>query len=109
MKINLSPVDGLPSLLISKEGDILTINGEAFDFGPLDEGDELPVEAIASSWFAAPVQRVNGELIVSVLLPLPENYSYAQAFPEPLTYVPDGSITLPQAQPGFEFSQEPIA
>ena len=109
MKINLSPVDGLPSVSLAKQGDTLTINGESFDFIPLGDGDELPPEAISSNWFAAPVQRIDGELIISIFLPLPPNCSQAQAFPEPLVDVPDGQIDLPQAPPEGDLSEESYA
>jgi len=97
MKIYLSPVDGLPSVQLAKQGDTLIINGENFDFGALREGNELPTEAISSDLFYAPVQRIEGELVISIFLPLSAKYSQAQAFPDPLIGVLDGPIELPQA------------
>ena len=46
MKINLSPQVRTDTLVVSKSGDALTINGIVYDFAPLTEGSTLPVEAI---------------------------------------------------------------
>ena len=97
MKIILSPQRRDDTLEVVKSGDILTINGEEFDLSPVGEGDTLPRDAIDSLWFAGPVDRVNGELVLTLLLPNPWNYSQAQAFPLPLDNVPDGPVNLPQA------------
>ncbi|HCI1794214.1 TPA: hypothetical protein NOE57_006458, partial [Pseudomonas aeruginosa] len=46
MIIKLSPFAPLPGsderLSLSRAGDVLTVNGQAFDFTPLPEGGELP-------------------------------------------------------------------
>jgi hypothetical protein len=99
MIINLSPVRSDEELAVVKQGDILIINGEAFDFSPMADGDTLPMDAIASPWFAGPVDRVGSELQFTLLLPLPVNYSPEQAYPAALKDVPDGEIRLPQPLP----------
>lgn len=95
MIIKLSPQRRDDTLILVKSGDILTINGEAFDFTALPEGGTLPAEAIASGWFVENVRRENGELLIHLLLPNPVNYSPAQAFPADLVNVPDGAVLLP--------------
>lgn len=54
MIIKLSPFAPLPGsderLSLSRAGDVLTVNGQAFDFTPLPEGGELPTEAIDRSY-----------------------------------------------------------
>jgi len=82
-------------LAVVKAGDVLTINGENFDLSRVGEGDTLPASAISSHWFAGDVERVNGELILTLLLPNPWNYSPEQAFPVPLDNVPDGPVIFP--------------
>ncbi|MEC6486209.1 hypothetical protein VXS82_22890, partial [Pseudomonas aeruginosa] len=66
MIITLSPYVALPGsdehLMLSRTGDVLTVNGQSFDFTPLPEGGELPAEAIGSEWFAGPVVRREGRL-----------------------------------------------
>jgi hypothetical protein len=109
MKITLSPQRRDDTLELHRSGDTLTVNGEAFDFSKLGEGDRLPAEAIASEWFAGPVTRIDGDLQLIILLPLPANYSPAQAFPEPLVLTGDGPVALPQPLPSPQVAQEPEA
>lgn len=96
MKISLSPQRRDDTLTVTKSGDILTLNGEDFDLSPVGEGDTLPHTAISSIWFAGPVDRTGGELALTLLLPLPWNYSQEQAFPVSLENVPDGPVAFPQ-------------
>ncbi|MBC3375813.1 hypothetical protein HU762_17825 [Pseudomonas sp. SWRI92] len=95
MKIVLSPQRREDTLEVIKTGDILTLNGEEFDLSSIGEGDTLPQSAIDSPWFVGPVDRVDGELVLTLLLPNPWNYSQEQAFPVPLENVPDGPVVLP--------------
>lgn len=106
MIINLSPSRRDDELVVSRAGDVLTVNGEAFDFTQLSEGCNLPAEAISSNWFVGPVTRTSDGLELTLLLPLPVNYSPAQAFPEPLTVTADGPVALPQALPKPEATKE---
>ncbi len=99
MKINLSPRGSLDTLQVVKSGDILTVNGEAFDFSRMADGDTLPASAISSVWFMDKVDRVGDELELTLTLPLPANYSPEQAFPVPLVDVPDGPVQFPQPLP----------
>ena len=101
MHITLSPVRLDETLTASLSGDVLTINGEAFDFGPLPEGATLPADAIESEHFIGPVSRIAGELHLTLRLPHGPNPSQAVAFPEPLTVLEDGPIPLP-------FDPEPV-
>lgn len=99
MIINLSPFRSDDSLTLSKAGDILTINGEEFDFSRMVDGDTLPLGSISSQWFGGPVDRIGTELQLTIRLPLPINYSQAQAFPVPQVILRDGEIHLPQPLP----------
>ncbi|MDR8383962.1 MULTISPECIES: hypothetical protein [Pseudomonas] len=96
MKIILSPQRRDDTLEVIKQGDVLVVNGESFDLSRVGEGDTLPRSAIESIWFAGPVDRINGELTLALLLPLPWNYSQEQAFPVPLENVPDGLVLFPR-------------
>jgi len=96
MIINLSPVrsdEALPTL--SAAGDVLTLNGEVFDFGPLPEGASLPASAVESDWFVGEVERLAGELHITLRLPHGRGPSQAVAFPEPLVVSRGGPIALP--------------
>jgi len=95
MKIILSPRGNTPDIEVIKQGNTLTINGELFDFSQMSEGDTLPRDAILSSWFDGDVNVMDGEIVLTMVLPLPWNYSQEQAFPQPLLNVPDGPVELP--------------
>ncbi|RQB66591.1 hypothetical protein [Pseudomonas aeruginosa] len=100
MIITLSPYLPLPGsderLSLSRAGDVLTVNGQAFDFAPLPEGGELPAEAIGSEWFAGPVLRRAGRLELILRFPLAADASDAARFPEPLLIEADGPVELPR-------------
>lgn len=99
MRIILSPQRRDDTLEVIKAGHVLTVNGQVFDFSPMGDGDTLPNSAISSEWFAGDVDKVAGELIVTLLFPNPWNYSPEQAFPVPLENVPDGPVVFPGALP----------
>ncbi|MGE8150902.1 hypothetical protein ACQKP5_06575 [Pseudomonas vancouverensis] len=96
MNIVLSPQRRDDEYVLVKSGDAISINGEIFDFSQMGEGDSLPASAIQSEWFVDKVERIEGQLNITLLFPNPWNYSPAQAFPEPLLAVPDGPVTLPE-------------
>ena len=96
MLINLSPIRSDRDLEITKTGETLTINGESFDFSQLADGATLPREAINCQWVCGDVERINGELIIPILLPHGPNASDAARFPEPITVTEDGPIALPE-------------
>ena len=107
MHITLSPVRLDETLTATRTGDVLTINGEAFDFGLLPEGATLPAEAIASDWIVGPVSRIDGELHLTLRLPHGSNPSQAVAFPKPLVVMVDGEIDLP-FDPKPEVIENPV-
>lgn len=82
------------SLNISKIGEILTINGVEYDFTQLPDGATLPRDAIDCEWICGDVNRVDGELVIPILLPHGPNPTHEQAFPEPITVIEDGPINL---------------
>src|SRR6056297_3952892 len=95
MKLILSPTRMDEALTMTRTGDVLTLNGEALDFGPLPEGATLPKEAIDSQWIAGDVTREDGVLTVPVILPHGANAPEATRFPEPITLTGDGPVSLP--------------
>lgn len=109
MHITLSPVRLDEALTASRAGDVLTLNGEAFDFGPVPEGATLPAEAIASDWIVGPVSRIDGDLHLTLRLPHGPNPSRAVAFPEPIHVTQDGPIPLPfDPEPEPEVFEDPV-
>lgn len=99
MRIKLSPIRMDEPLEVVKSGDVLVINGERFDFSPMEVGSALPAVAIDSHWFIGPVVRLVDELVLTLLFPIPRNYSPAQAFPVDLINVPDGPVDFPKPLP----------
>lgn len=108
MKIILSPMRRDERLTLSKAGEALTLNGEAFDFTDLPNGATLPRSAISSDWIAGDVTRDEaGELTVPVILPHGANAPEATRFPAPLENVADGLVALPPYETS-EPEEEPI-
>ncbi|WP_299937501.1 hypothetical protein [uncultured Nitratireductor sp.] len=99
MHVTFSPQLRDETLSLSKTGDMLTVNGEAFDLSVVPDGATLPQEAINSDWFVGPVERIDGELHVTLILPHGPNPSQAVAFPQPITVNEDGPIAVPSDEP----------
>lgn len=102
--INFSPVctDRLPTLeSVSIEGYAITINGELFDFSPLEKGYELSLEAIGSELFTdKAVMSTEGVLSVTLLMPYDEaTATDAIRFPVPVTVTAAGPVDIPTNHP----------
>ena len=95
MLINLSPIRSDNSLEIIRTGETLTINGESFDFSQLPNGATLPREAINCEFIVSDVNRINGEIELTILLPHSANASHEARFPEPIIKNDDGQVVLP--------------
>ena len=96
MKINLSPQRRDDTLTVIKQGDVLTINGTAYDFTDLPDGGTLPGDAVDCEYVIGSVNRVNGELELTLLLPHGPNATEAARFPEPIIDPADGEVELPK-------------
>lgn len=95
MIIKLSPVRLDETLEAAIAGDVVNVNGQSFDFTQLPEGATLPAEAINSDYFIGPVERINGELHITLRLPHGPNPPQAVAFPQPIYVTEDGPVQLP--------------
>ena len=104
MIITLSPVRPIGPAeppVVSRAGDVLTINGTAFDFGPLPEGGRLPLGSVDCAWIVSDVTREAGAIRLTLTLPHglipspapPE--AAAVLHPEPLVLTEDGPVALP--------------
>lgn len=94
MKITFTPQGRPEALTLSVTGDVLTINGEAFDFSAVSDGDILPADAISTPFIAQDVTRVAGELQITLILPHGADASEAARFPAPVTAT-NGQIEVP--------------
>ena len=95
MHITLTPQRSDDRLEVSKAGDILTINGQQFDFTSLPDGAIIPAGDVPSPWVFEAVKRIGGVLHLTLILPHGPNPSLPVAFPAPLVNPPDGALTLP--------------
>ena len=96
MKLIFSPQRRDDTLTVSKSGDAITINGTVYDFSPLTDGATLPREAIDCEWICGNVERVNGELVIPILLPHGPDASEQARFPEPMAVTNNGQVVLPE-------------
>ena len=96
MKINLSPQRRDDTLTVIKQGDVLTINGTEYDFTDLPNGGTLPADAVDSEYIIDSVDRVDGDLELTLLLPHGPNATEAARFPEPIIDPADGEVELPK-------------
>ena len=96
MRIDLTPQRHDGALTVSKSGDILTINGEAYDFSSLPDGATIPAGVVPCDWIAGPVNRIDGDLHLTLILPHGPKPTPEQAFPQPIINPADGVIALPQ-------------
>ncbi|MND96451.1 Caudovirales tail fiber assembly protein [compost metagenome] len=97
MIIKLTPQEMHPpqQLAVWKNGEQLNINGLTIDLASLADDSSLPVSAINSPWLAAPIQRVDGQLVLTLYLPNSPESTEAERFPRDLVDVPDGRVALP--------------
>ena len=96
MHITLIPQRRDESLTVSKADDTLTINGIAYDFSVIPDGATIPASAVDCEFITGNIERINGVLQISLILPHGPNPSQAVAFPAPIINPPDGVLELPQ-------------
>ncbi len=95
MQIILSPQRRDDALVVTKAGDILTINGDQFNFSTLPEGATIEAGVVPCDWIVGPVERIDGKIHLTLILPHRPNPSQAVAFPAAISNPPDGPIALP--------------
>ena len=94
MRISFSPQRRDDALTLEHTApDRLRINGELFNFDPLPDGATIP--EVPCERIVGPVESVNGEIHLTLILPHGPNPSEAVAFPEPIHVTQDGPIAIP--------------
>lgn len=106
MIIKLSPQRRDDALTVTKAGEVLTINGETFDFSVIPDGATLPAAAVKSEWIGGDVSRIDGALNLTLLLPHGPNATEAQRFPADIVDPPDGEVDLPKDPPAPEVATD---
>jgi len=95
MQITFSPMRRDDRLSLRRTGDILTINGEDFDFSGIPDGATLPREAVACEWLASDVERIGGVIHLSLVLPHGADAPEEELFPAPCAAISDGAVPVP--------------
>lgn len=95
MKISFDPIRWGAKLEVVKAGDVLTINGEDFDFSVIPEGALLPGSAVASEFVRGDITRTDGVLFLTLVLPYDVGGPNHQFDPLPLDNPPDGPLVFP--------------
>ena len=95
MIINFESFRSDELLTIIKQNDTIIINNTSYDLTQLPEGATLPRKAIDCKWIVSDVNRVNGEIELTILLPHGANASHEARFPEPIVKNDDGQVVLP--------------
>ena len=98
MNIQFSPIRAEATLSLAARGDVLIINGLRFDLAQLQDGDSLPADALQSAPLVGAVERLNGEIGVTVLLPHGDDAPEDVRFPQPVSLI-DGPCLAPAAWP----------
>lgn len=96
MHISFSPQRRDGALAVIKDGDKLRINGELFSFIGLPDGATIPAGEVPCEWIAGPVERIDGVIHLTLILPHGPSPSQAVAFPADLIDPPDGPLAIPQ-------------
>lgn len=102
MIINLSPTpsdEEAPVVVVT--GQVITVNGEDFDFGIVPAGYTLPRGAVDSPWFenSEVIRDHDGNLTVTMRFPYPDGAGEDMRFPAPITVTEDGPLDLPTYTP----------
>ena len=95
MIIKLSPVRSDLGLVVARSADILEVNGVEFDFTRLPDGATLPAEAVDCEFVIAPVERISGGLVLTLMLPHGADASEQSRFPVDIVSPADGRVPLP--------------
>lgn len=96
MHITLIPQRRDDTLVVSKSGDTLTINGTAYDFSVVTEGATLPASATDCPFLIGEITRTEGVIYLSLIFPTGNNATPAANFPAPLINPADGALELPK-------------
>jgi hypothetical protein len=95
MRLTFIPQWGRPEPVMSVAGDVLTINGAAFDFGALPDGATLPRAAVDCDWLASDVERIDGVVQATVIAHLDDTAALDQPEAPWMINTTDGPLILP--------------
>ena len=96
VNIKFSPTrsDDMELLTVKVKGFVLTVNGEVFDFSPLQDGDSLHPDAVESLYFTGDITCTDGDLNVALLMPYRPTEEESILFPATVS-VKTGTVKVP--------------
>ena len=91
------------NLDLNEEIDQIKINGVEYDFSEMPNGSTLPIyntetksKNFDCEWICSDISRVDGELVLTLILPHGANASDSARFPQPINNPQDGLLELPE-------------
>lgn len=103
MQITLMPMRHDLALEVSRQGDVLVLNGQALDFGAVTPETPGLAESFACPWLVSDVQRQSdGRLCLSLILPHGPEAPPETLYPAMLELTGDGLVDLPPFGPGAD-------
>lgn len=93
MHITFMPQRRDDTLSLSKDGEVLTVNGVAFDFSSLTEGDLMTCDTLECDWMVGDVTRTGGVIHLMLILPISADAPQESRFPGAIV-AKDGPIPL---------------
>lgn len=96
MKITLIPQRNETEMQLERHADALIINGMVLDLAGVTEGAPRAAEDLGCGWLTGAIERVDGELNLSLILPHGACAPDETKFPNLLHVTEDGPVTLPE-------------
>ena len=98
--IKLAPIVSKDRISVSTSGDTITINNTSYDLSVIPDGSTLPnaSEATGCEYFVGDIERIDGELHITLLLPIADRAGQEACFPAPITVEQDGVVELPNVE-----------
>ena len=81
--------------------DRIRINDDLLNFEPLNDGDIIPSGVIPCEWINGPVERKDGVICLTLLLPYKTGFRHVDA-PRAITLSTVGAVDLPRIDPEHE-------
>lgn len=100
MKITFYPQRRDDELTLFLQGENLTVSGDILDLSTIPDGATVPMDAIDNPFICGPIDRIDGELCVNLLLPRNTPFGVFDEAgrmrqPFEVTVTRDGDIALP--------------
>lgn len=70
-------------VVYSVSGDVISINGVDYDFGPLGEGDSIFHYDVGCEFIKGVITRINGHIVLSLIRPWKSNPTEEDLNPPP--------------------------